>query len=560
MSATIRSCLLPVIVALAGLSLTGCLQGGQEPTKAPAQFRQLPANHREHFAYYPSGEVHDSVLMLRKVGPAQVRANEEFEYTIEVFNPTDKALLKNVIIRDYVSPGVQIVGSTPTWAYMDAKKEEGELLPDWNKAGQDIDDVPVAPPRMETQQRQTAAPRLSQMPEVRWFIEELYPEKIVTIKVRARAAAGTDIRNCATADYEIAACVVASVVSPELALKTILEKEFIICATDQTDLKFVVSNSGTAEVNNVVVRAPLPEGITTADGKKEVVVNVGNIGAKQSKEATQRLRVMRAGNYTIQARAVAAGNLAVDSASVSITARQGSISIAVRGPAEDYVGLPAEYEIVVNNTGDARVRDVVVEGRAPANMEFADASAGGSVQGDHVVWRFEQLPAGESRRVTARFRSREAGVVRFVGTARGVCVGDVSEIVTTRLEGVPALLVEVVDKQDPNRVGEEEVYEIQVTNQGSAPENNIIIQATIEDAQEFLSATGATATAANPGAKTVTFQPLPTLAPKETAVWRIVVRCVAPGDIRFAIEVSSDQHGRPVRETEATSIYEKNKK
>ncbi|HOA72006.1 MAG TPA: hypothetical protein PLQ89_03210 [Phycisphaerae bacterium] len=558
MNATIRLFLLPVIVALAGLLQAGCSMGGQEPTRAPAQFRQLPANHREHFAYYPSAEVHDSILMLRKVAPAQVTANEEFEYTIEVVNPTDKALLKNVVVRDYVSPGVRIVSSTPTWSYIDATKEEGEWIPDYDKAGPDIDDVPVTPPRMETQVRQPNAPRLSQLPEIRWFIEELYPQKIVTIKVRARASAGTEIRNCATADYEIAACVVSSVVAPELALQTFLEKEFIICATDQTDIRFVVSNSGTAEVRNVVVRAPLPEGITTVDGKREVVVNVGNVGAKQSKEVTQRLRVLRAGSYTIRARAVAAGEMAADSAAVSITAVQGAIAVAVTGPAEDYVGLPLEYQIVVNNTGNARVRDVVLEARAPAGLEFVDATSGGSVQGDRVIWRFDQLPAGQSQAVAVRFRGREPGVVRVVGTARGVCVGDVSEIVTTRLEGVPALLVEVVDKQDPNRVGEEEVYEIQVTNQGTAAETNIIVQAAIEEAQEFLSATGATPTAAVPGARTVTFQPLPTLAPKETAVWRVVVRCLQPGDIRFAVEVSSDQHGRPVRETEATSIYAKN--
>jgi uncharacterized repeat protein (TIGR01451 family) len=506
-------------------------------------------------AYYPSGKVSDAVLMLRKSGPAQVRAGEEFEYTIEVYNPMDKALLRNVIIRDFVSPNLRVVSSTPTWQYIDAKKEEGEYIPNYMKSAPDIDDVPVLPPRIETQQRKGDAPRMSQMPEIRWFIEELYPEKLVTIKVRARATDGTDIRDCVTAEYQLAACIVASVVAPELSLQTMLEKEFIICATDQTDIRFVVTNSGTAEVRNVVVRAPLPDGITTVDGKREIVVSVGDVGAKQSKEATQRLRVLRPGNYTIRARAVGGGNIAADSTAVAIQARQGSITIAVRGPAEEYVGLPVEYEIVVNNVGDARVREVAIEGRVPAGLEFVDASGGGKLEGDRVVWRYDQLPAGQSQRVTARFRGREAGTVRFVGTARGICTGDVSEIVSTRLEGVPALLVEVVDKQDPNRVGEEEIYEIQVTNQGSAPETNVIVQAAIEDAEEFVSATGATATNAQPRAKTVTFAALPSLAPKETAVWRVVVRCVAPGDIRFAVEVSSDQHGRPVRETEATSIY-----
>jgi len=555
MNGRIQACLYWGMVAAAGVALTGC---GAEPTWAPPQFYQLPDGWREAFAYYPLGQVHESVLMIRKTGPAQVTANEEFEYTIEVANPTEKALLKNVIVRDYVSPGVTVIASTPTWSYIDATKEEGELLPDVTKAGPDIDDLPVSPPRMETQQRQKGAPRMSQMPEIRWFIEELYPGKIVTIKVRARASGQTEIRDCATAQYEIAACIVANVVAPELALQTFLEKEFIICATDQTDIRFVVTNSGTAEVKNVVVRAPLPDGLTTVDGKKEVVVNVGSVGAKQSKAATERLWVLRPGNYTVQARAVAAGNMAADSAAVTLTAHQGSITIVVRGPEQEYVGLPVEYDVVVNNTGDARVREVIIEGRAPAGLEFLDATTGGTIQGDRVVWRFDQLPAGESKRVGVRYRGREDGVVRFVGTAHGICVGEVSEIVTTRIEGVPALLVEVVDKQDPNRVGEEEVYEIQVTNQGSAPDTNIIVQAELEDAEKFVSATGATSTGAAPGAKTVTFKALPRLAPKETAVWRVVVRCVAPADVRFAVQVSSDQlQGPPVRETEATRIYAK---
>ncbi len=558
MNAMARSCLAGVVFS-AGLATIGCV-AGSEPTMAPARFSQLPDGYREHVAYYPNGKPNESVLMLRKSGPAKVIANQEFEYTIEVYNPADKVLLKNVIIRDFMSPGLRVVSSTPTWAYIDAKKEEGEWIPNWAHSGPDLDDVPVAPPRIETQQRRPDAPRLSQMPEIRWFIEELYPEKIVTIKVRARAANGADVRNCTTATYELAACIVATVVSPELALKATLEKEFILCSTDQTDLRLVVTNSGTAEVKGVVVTAALPEGLTTADGAKEIKINVGTVGAKQSKELTQRLRVLRAGNYTVRAKAVGEGNLAADATAVTVTARQGVIGVAVRGPAEEYVGLPAEYEIVVNNTGDARVREIVVEGRIPPGMEFVDASNGGSAQSDRVVWRFEQINPGETLRVVTRLRGREPGVVRFVGTARGVCAGEVSEIVNTRLEGVPAILVEVVDKQDPNRVGEEETYEIQVTNQGSAAETNVIIQAQIEEQQQFVSATGATPTNARPGTPTITFQPLPVLNPKETAVWRVVVRCVAPGDIRFHVEVTSDQHGRPIRETEATSIYAVTKK
>ncbi|MCL2330604.1 MAG: hypothetical protein FWC56_04815, partial [Phycisphaerae bacterium] len=73
--------------------------------------------------------------------------------------------------------------------------------------------------------------------------------------------------------------------------------------------------------------------------------------------------------------------------------------------------------------------------------------------------------------------------------------------------------------------------------------------------QQFLSATGATATSAKPGAKEVTFEPLATLAPKETAVWRVLVKCVDAGDVRFHTQVTSAQHNRPIIKTEATSIF-----
>ena len=172
MKAMVRSGVSLCIVATAGLIVTGCV-ASQEATVAPRAFYQLPAGHVEHMAYYPTGKVQDSVLMLRKVAPATVSANEEFEYTIEVYNPMDKALLKNVMIRDFVSPGLHIVSSTPTWQYIDAKKEEGEWIPNMAKAAPDIDDVPVLPPRIETQQRKPDAPRMSQLPEIRWYSGEL---------------------------------------------------------------------------------------------------------------------------------------------------------------------------------------------------------------------------------------------------------------------------------------------------------------------------------------------------------------------------------------------------
>jgi uncharacterized repeat protein (TIGR01451 family) len=255
--------------------------------------------------------------------------------------------------------------------------------------------------------------------------------------------------------------------------------------------------------------------------------------------------------------ATGSGTMQTEAQRVTLQARQGIINIVASGPTESYVGLPLEYGVTVSNVGDARVRDLVVEGQMPAGMEFVDATHDGQMRGDRVVWAFPTLAEGTSQAVTVRMRGTgEPGFVRNVFSARGVCTGDVSDIVRTKLEGVPAMVIECIDVQDPNKVGESETYEIRVTNQGSANLTNIVVNCHLEEAQEFVSATGPTPTNAKTGDREYTFGPLPALAPRETATWRTSVRCVAQGDIRFHLKVTSDQHGRPVEETESTRVYE----
>jgi hypothetical protein len=56
--------------------------------------------------------------------------------------------------------------------------------------------------------------------------------------------------------------------------------------------------------------------------------------------------------------------------------------------------------------------------------------------------------------------------------------------------------------------------------------------------------------------KTVSFAPLRTLESKGKATWRVIVRGVKAGDVRFKVTMSSDQLVIPVEQTEATHVYE----
>ena len=93
-----------------------------------------------------------------------------------------------------------------------------------------------------------------------------------------------------------------------------------------------------------------------------------------------------------------------------------------------------------------------------------------------------------------------------------------------------------------------------MTNQGSAVDKNVKVTATLDKGQSFVSSTGATKASAE-GNK-ITFDVLPTLAPKARATWRVIVKADAAGDKRFAVTMKSDTIGRSVDETEATNFYE----
>jgi uncharacterized repeat protein (TIGR01451 family) len=118
---------------------------------------------------------------------------------------------------------------------------------------------------------------------------------------------------------------------------------------------------------------------------------------------------------------------------------------------------------------------------------------------------------------------------------------------------IPAILLEVVDLEDPVEVGKAVTYAIKVTNQGTTVGTNIRIVCTLPPCQSFVSGDGATAVQAQ--GDTVMMAELPTLEPKAAASWRVVVKATQAADARFKAALTSDQIPRAVVHHEATQQY-----
>ncbi len=385
-----------------------------------------------------------------------------------------------------------------------------------------------------------------------WVIDSLGPNASKKMTITGAAKEVGWVQNCADATYVILACAKTQVVQPALTLAKDCPAEVLFC--DQIPLKYTVCNKGTGMASNVVISDTLPDGLTQASGQKTVDIKVGNLEPGKCMTYTVMAKAAKTGSYKSGAMAKADGNLKAESDVCATVVKQPILAITKKGTEKEYLGRRLNYEIVVANKGDAAATNVALTDSIPAGVSDVVASDGGQVVGGTATWNLGTIAAGQSRKVTIGYMPQAAGSFSNAASASATCAEAVKASAKTDVAGIAAILLEVIDVSDPIEVGKNETYIITVTNQGSAPDTDIKIVCKLEDAMQFISASGATTGSHADGV--VTFQPLASLAPKAKAVWRVEVKASKPGDVRFTTIMNSKQLGREVMETEATNFYQ----
>lgn len=455
--------------------------------------------------FYPTGDMQSSVLAFERMAPLDIRAGTEFEYTLVVRNLTG-ATLQNVTLTEHPAEGLRVLS-------------------------------------VSTESQSAAAG------ERVWNIASIEPRGSRQVSVRAIADRVGEVTACASVTFQNRTCARLRIVQPQLTLQKEAPAEVIQC--DPIPIRLTVGNPGTGVASNVVVRDTLPEGWSADNGRRDVVINVGDLSAGQSRDYTVMARASRTGSFENCAMAEAAGGLTAK-ACANTRVVVPKLELAKTAPADRYVGRPAKFELTVRNSGDAAARDLQVVDAMPEGLRFMEASDGGRMSGAQLVWALGALNPGESRTVSFTAIAERIGAIRNTASAKAYCAEAVAEA-TLNVKGIPAILLEVVDLADPIEVGAQETYEIRVLNQGTAIGTGIVIQATLPKEQIYVSAEGPTQH--SPQGQVITFAPLASLAPGQTVTYRVTSKGTGEGDVRFAVQLTSDQLSSPVNETESTHIY-----
>jgi uncharacterized repeat protein (TIGR01451 family) len=340
---------------------------------------------------------------------------------------------------------------------------------------------------------------------------------------------------------------------PKLALKVQAPEKALM--GEDAAFTLSVSNPGDGSADGVKIHAVLSEGLEHARGNK-IDFDIGNLAAGESRNVTLLCVTRVGGVQKVDATAEAEGGLnAHESGAVTISMPK--LNLQLVGPGLRYLGRKAVYTLKVSNPGDAAATNVTVSDVVPEGFRVLAASHGGRHDSSSrtVSWFLGEIAPGQTREVQLEVQAVSPGEQKHQASAvsssaRGLkATGEL----LTRVEGLSALMVEMVDTDDPIEVNSDTSYEVRITNTGSKVENDIKLVATVPDKMEFK--TAQSVVPYHVEGKTVVFDAIERLAPKADAIVRINVKALEAGTAYFKIQVTSANVVEPVIKTEATRIY-----
>jgi uncharacterized repeat protein (TIGR01451 family) len=503
MKKTIKASLALTLVAV--LVTTGCQQTSQHrpyttapapaaaaaPAPAPAP---KPAPAPAPAAKTDCSDPTWGLIKMTKTMPREASLGSEFQADLSI---VAQGCAANVIVRDTVPAGASYVRSEP------AATVEGDQLI--------------------------------------WKIGNMDAGQTIAAKIWFKAEKEGTLVNCATVSADPRVCAVTFVGKPVLSIEK-TGPETAVLGADVT-YNIVVKNSGSSVAKNVVLTDPVPSGLSG----QAVNVNMGDIAPGQSKTATATFKTTQRGKVcnTATANSSNAGKVTDDACTVVLVP---GLKVEKTGTKEQILGRNADYTIVVSNTGDTTLSNVIVSDTAPAETSIVSAP-GATVAGNKATWTIASLAPGAKVNQTVRLTSKVAGTHCNNVTASASGMSDSAQACTL-WKGIAAVLLEVVDDPDPIQVGENTTYTIKVTNQGFADINNVKIVANFGEQVTPVSTAQGTISG-----KTANFPTVAKLAAKQVVTYTITVKGASVGDSRNKIILTCEELKTPVEEEESTTVY-----
>jgi len=446
-------------------------------------------------------------LTIEKSAPKEIQVGKPATFTVTVRN-TGRIAAGGVEVRDEIPKGTRLIGTTPRAS----RGVRGGLV---------------------------------------WNLGTIQPGDESEIEIQLMPTDTGEIGSVATVSFSADASARSVATKPELVIETSAPKRVLI--GEELKLAITVSNPGSGKATGVVLEEHVPAGLQHAAGS-DLEYEIGDLPPGESCKLELTLVASRPGLITNVLTAHDDAVLRAENR-VQLEVIAPQLDVAMQGPKRRYLEREAVYTFSVSNPGTAPAEEVELVAYLPSGLKFVSANNAGHYEEANrtVHWRLAELPTQETGQVQLVTLPVEAGQqkLRLRGTAeKGLAAEEEQPVV---IEGIAAIMFEVVDVNDPVEVGGETTYEIRVLNQGSKAASNVRLQVELPRELQVVAAEGPVRHTVNAGR--VLFEGLSRLAPKADTTFRVRVQGIQPGDLRVRVLLSTDEMQVPVTKEESTRVY-----
>jgi uncharacterized repeat protein (TIGR01451 family) len=387
-----------------------------------------------------------------------------------------------------------------------------------------------------------------------WVIPTLPPGAEKQLKLDLEARDGTEIVGNASVWVSATSTVRIRQISNPLAIA--VKPAAAVPVGFPVVFEVQVTNHSQQTLTGMVLHARLPAGLTHPAGK-EIEADVGDLAPGASKPYKMPLTAAKPGQHVVDVKISAPGGLeAHGQATVQITQGAGA-GLTVQQPASVKLFLNKETElrIDVTNRQTQGLKNVTVLDSLPDGVEFIAASDRGLFRPDARVayWLIDYLAPGQTKTLALRVQPKVPGHYANNVTARTEAQQETQSSAQIQVQGISDLAIKVIDRDSPIEVGKAAVYEIKVTNQGSAAATGVQVQATLSEGMALTQARGPTQHRLE--GRQVFFASLPNLQPQGQAVYYVTALAQTPGDQRCRVQLVSDQTAAPIAREERSFVY-----
>jgi uncharacterized repeat protein (TIGR01451 family) len=393
---------------------------------------------------------------------------------------------------------------------------------------------------------------------LRWTIGELAAGASREMVVRVRPTGEGTLDGTATVSFSAQVRSATIIRSPKLQLE--VAGPSAVKLGSEVPLQFRITNRGSGDAANVVLRSVLPPGLRHPEGA-DLEYSIDLLRAGETETVDLTVAAAEPGERVRISAEIEAEGTAPTTARTDITVVGSQLIVERTGPEKRYVNHPAHFQNLVKNETQFDASGAYVVEQVPEGMRVESVGAGGKYDPATRQVRWDLPVIGPGRgvvldlglvpEVTGKLESRVV-VVENAGFR-----SEAKDNTVVVVEGIHNVTADISRQDKPVAIGERFGFTVTIDNRGTAEARNVQISLQVPAEIEVLAA----GTKEIPGklvdGNVVRYEKVVSIRPNEQMKFQVTLR--GKQITRNAVvqaQLKYEEMDRPLIVSESVTVYD----